>query len=103
MLLETKTCTNNYAVQARLDETMFDGFSNPKTCPTVIVPTVATCLIYDDQNPLPPPMNCSLSSLAVDIIDDLSLVPYENEPLLKNPAKTFVLDLEFFIQDGQNR
>ncbi len=104
VLLKTKTCTNkNYAVQGRLDETMFDSFGDPKTYPAVIIPTVAAYLIYDDQNPLPPPLNCSLSSLAADIIDDFSLIPYDNEPLLRNPAKKFVLDLEVFVQDGQNR
>lgn len=101
VLLKTKNTTHqNYAVLAKLDETMFDGFPD---IPPEVNPNVNAWLVYNQLEPLPPPLNVSLDTLNSTIIDDFTLIPYDNEPLLENPSQTFVLELSFFTQDGQNR
>lgn len=101
VLLKTKkTAHRNYAALAKLDGTKFDGFPD---IPPEVNPNVNVWLVYDQLGTLPPPLNTSLETLNSTIIDDFTLVPYDNEPLLENPSQTFVLELSFFTQDGQNR
>lgn len=96
VLLTTKTnTTHNYASLGKLDETMFDGFGQPGF-PRVVKPNVSGWLVYDESKLLPPPLNLTLDTLSTQIIDDFTLVPYDNEPLLQNPVHAFVLDLGFF-------
>lgn len=101
VLLRTKaTAKQNYAALAKLDETMFDGYPD---MPPEANPNVNTWLVYDNFLPMPPPLNMSIGNLNSTSFDDFTLVPYDNEPLLRNPTQTFVLELSFFTQDGQNR
>lgn len=101
VLLRTKKrAKQNYAVLGKLDETMFDGYPD---IPPEVNPNVNAWLVYDHTLPLPPPLNLTLDTLNSTIIDDFTLIPYDNEPLLENPTQTFVLELAFFVQDGQNR
>jgi iron transport multicopper oxidase len=98
VLLKTKKTTDqNYAVLALLDVT---GYNDT---PPELNPNVNAWLVYDQLEPLPPPLNTSAETLNSTTIDDFTLVPYDNEPLLQNPTQTFVLELSFFPQDGQNR
>lgn len=104
VLLEAKQSPRrNYAAIARLDESMFDGYGEADYPASTIKPTVTGYLVYDDKKPLPAPLNTTLAALQGDVIDDFTLVPYDNKPLLQNPTQTFVLDLNFFLLDGQNR
>lgn len=104
VLLEAKKSPRkNYAAIVRLDESMFDGYDGPNYPASQIHPTVTGYLVYDAKEPLPAPLNMTLAVLQGDVIDDFTLVPYDNEPLLQNPTQTFVLDLNFFLVDGQNR
>ncbi|KAE9365562.1 multicopper oxidase [Stipitochalara longipes BDJ] len=103
VLLTTKAnTTQNYAALGKLDETMFDGFGQ-KGFPSVVNPNVNAWLVYDEAKPLPPPLNRTLHTLSTEVIDDFTLVPYDNEPLLEDPVHTFVLELVFFNESGQNR
>lgn len=100
LLTTKKTTIQNYAALAKLDEMMFDGY--PDISPDVN-PDVTAWLVYDQSLPLPPPLNITLDTFNSTKFDDFTLVPYDNEPLLQNPTQTFVLELDFFPQDGQNR
>jgi iron transport multicopper oxidase len=102
LLTAKKTSTQNYAALGKLDEWMFDGFLAGRD-PSIINPNVNAYLVYNSTAPLPKPLNMTLDTLNSSIIDDFTLTPYDNEPLLQNPTQTFVLDLAFFPQDGQNR
>lgn len=100
LLTTNKTATQNYAVLSKLDEMMFDGYPD---IPPEVNPDVTAWPVYDHALPLPPSLNISLDTLNSTKFDDFALVPYDNEPLLQNPTQTFVLELDFFPQDGQNR
>jgi iron transport multicopper oxidase len=107
VLLKTKpTASKNYAALAKLDETMYDPWdtSLPNNgIPAAVNPDVTGYLVYDNKTPLPPPLKISIAEFYANKIDDFTLTPYDNEPLLQNPTQTFVLELRFFAQDGQNR
>jgi iron transport multicopper oxidase len=95
VLLRAKADTSrNYAALAMLDTTMFDNV------PGYLNPNVTAYLVYDNQKPLPDPLIVS----SFDTIDDFTLTPYDNMPLLAGtPDQTIVLNLDFFERDGQNR
>lgn len=95
VLLKTKaTSSQNYAALAMLDETKFDNV------PGYLDPNVTAYLVYDSKKPLPAPLSVS----SFNIIDDFTLTPYDNMPLLAGtPDQTIVLSLDFFERDGQNR
>jgi iron transport multicopper oxidase len=95
VLLKTKYNTDtNYAALAMLDETMFDDV------PDYLDPNVTAYLVYDDKKALPAPLVLN----SFDIIDDFTLTPYDKLHLLDGtPDSTIVLNLDFFLRDGQNR
>jgi iron transport multicopper oxidase len=104
VLLTTKpTAARNYAALGKLDETMFDGYGDPDYPSASVIPNVNGYLVYDQTKPLPAPLELTLDQLSATLIDDFTLVPLDNMPLLQNPTQTFVLNLSFFEQDGQNR
>jgi len=104
VLLTTKpTAAQNYAALGKLDETMFDGYGTDDYPSADVIPNVNGYLVYDQKKPLPTPLTLTLDQLSASVIDDFTLVPYDNMPLLQNPTQTFVFNLSFFTQDGQNR
>jgi iron transport multicopper oxidase len=104
VLLTTKpTAAQNYAVLGKLDETMFDGYGTDDYPSADVIPNVNGYLVYGQKKRLPAPLTLTLDQLNASVIDDFTLVPYDNMPLLQNPTQTFVFNLSFFTQDGQNR
>lgn len=103
VLLTTKTSTTkNYAGLAKLDEMLYDGYNT--TSYTAQVKTNANAnLIYASTAPTPVPLIPTLDTLASQVIDDFTLAPYDKQPLLQNPTQQFVMEIDFFSQDGQNR
>jgi len=101
VLLKTKSSTStNYAGLAKLDQTGFNGY--PDLSP-LQNPNGNVYLIYNTAKPLPAPLNITLDAISQQIIDDFSLTPYDHQPLLRNPAQTVVIELDFFTEGGQNR
>jgi len=82
---------------------MFDGYGTDDYPSADVIPNVNGYLVYDQKKPLPTPLTLTLDQLSASVIDDFTLVPYDNMPLLQNPTQTFFFNLSFFTQDGQNR
>jgi iron transport multicopper oxidase len=95
VLLTTKNNTDqNYAFVSNLDPTKFSSL------PGYLQANATGYLVYNDYAPLPEPPLLD----RYDIIDDISLVPQDGEPLLDGPPDTsIVLNLDFFSREGQNR
>lgn len=107
VLLTTKGASGckpakNYAALAMLDERAYDGYGTP-TFPPEVNPNVNGWLVYDEKLPLPAPQNITIDEFDLLTVNDFYILPYDEMPLLKNPTQTFVIDVSFFIQDGQNR
>ncbi|OTB03453.1 putative ferroxidase [Hypoxylon sp. CI-4A] len=85
-LVTTKNeTTSNFAVVASMDTTLFD------TIPDDLNWNVTGWLVYDDAQPLPEP------ALVWDIddgtFDDMTLVPYDNRTLFKEPDQSIELNV----------
>jgi iron transport multicopper oxidase len=87
--------SQNFAVLASMDTDMYDEV------PGYLWQNVTGTLVYDDtkeiivQTPIVEKFNP---------IDDFDLIPSDHEPLLKGkPDTTIVLDLDFWLRDGENR
>ncbi|KAI0025244.1 multicopper oxidase [Xylariomycetidae sp. FL0641] len=93
-LLTTKNETGrNYAFVASMDTTLFD------TLPEDLNYNVTGWLVYDDDAEKPAP------ALVDEFrpFDDMTLVPYDEQPLLGAPSKTIELDVIMDnLRDGAN-
>jgi iron transport multicopper oxidase len=96
VLLTTKTSRDkNYAFFANLDQAKFNSI------PGYLHPNATGYLVYNNNTSLPPEAPTVAS---YDVIDDITLVPKDGEPLLSGrPDASIVLNLDFFQRDGQNR
>jgi len=63
------------------------------------ISSVTGYLVYNNYAPLPH----ELSIPAFNPVDDFTLAPEDDEPLLENPDKITTLNFEFTTQFGQNR
>ncbi|KAI0809539.1 Cupredoxin [Xylaria sp. FL0064] len=93
-LLATKNeTTANYAFVASMDTSLFD------TLPADLNYNVTGWLTYDDTQPFPKPALVD----ELDPFDDMTLIPYDNQTLLREPDKTIELNVIMDnLDDGAN-
>ena len=97
VLIKAKpTASKNYAFISSFDLSMFN---DPFVQTPQLNPNVTGYLVYNSYAPLPH----ELSVRAFNPIDDFTLTPLDQEPLLGNPDKIISLSFEFTTQFGQNR
>ncbi|KAF7503465.1 hypothetical protein GJ744_003724 [Endocarpon pusillum] len=96
VLLRTKSDKDtNYAFFSNLDTAKLG-----KT-PGYLHPNATGYLVYDASKPVP---SEAPTVDSYDIIDDITLIPYDGQPLLSGPPDaSIVLNVDFFQRDGQNR
>jgi iron transport multicopper oxidase len=88
VLITAKSTTNkNYGFVSSIDLSMFD----PGAIPPNINPNCYGTLVYDHQKPRGLHPNLE----PFNPIDDMSLVPYDRQPLLGPVDKTITLSVEF--------
>jgi len=101
VLLTTKSAsTQNYAILGMLDVNKFDHVENYTN------PYVTGALVYNTAATIPRPTigtTFTATLNAFNIIDDFTLSPYDQVQLLTGSFMQIVLNLGFFVQDGQNR
>ncbi|KAF9870500.1 multicopper oxidase [Colletotrichum karsti] len=84
---------SNFAIVGSMDTTLFD------TVPQDLNYNVTGWLVYDDSKPMNPP--ATLDTFAP--FDDMTLVPFDKQPLLSMPSKTVELDVIMDnLGDGAN-
>ncbi|OTA57172.1 multicopper oxidase [Hypoxylon sp. EC38] len=93
-LVTTKNETSsNYAFVASMDTSLFD------TLPDDLNYNVTGWLVYDDAQPLPDPALVD----ELNNFDDMTLLPYDNQTLLREPDTTVELDVIMDnLGDGAN-
>ena len=84
VLLTAKNTTDtNYAMVGAMDQDLFD------TVPDTLNPNVTSFLVYDSSSPLPMPAFLD----EYDPFDDITLAPYDHQPLLEDPTMSVSLVL----------
>ena len=84
VLLTAKNATDtNFAIVGAMDQDLFD------TVPDTLNPNVTSFLVYNPSAALPTPL--TLDEYAP--FDDITLVPYDQQPLLEDPALSVSLIL----------
>jgi len=97
VLIKAKpTASKNYAFISSFNLAMFN---DPFVQTPQLNPNVTGYLVYNNYAPLPH----ELSIPAFNPVDDFTLAPEDDEPLLENPDKITTLNFEFTTQFGQNR
>ncbi|GKT57194.1 multicopper oxidase [Colletotrichum tofieldiae] len=85
--------TSNFAIVGSMDTSLFD------TLPADLNYNVTGWLVYDASKPLSPP--ATLDTFAP--FDDMTLTPYDKQPLLPEPSRTVELDVIMDnLGDGAN-
>ncbi|KAF6843969.1 multicopper oxidase [Colletotrichum musicola] len=93
-LVKTSNDTSsNFAIVASMDTSLFD------VLPPDLNYNVTGWLVYNDSQPLNPP--ATLDAFAP--LDDMTLVPFDRQPLLPSPSKSVELDVIMdSLADGAN-
>ncbi|KAL0940862.1 iron transport multicopper oxidase fet3 precursor [Colletotrichum truncatum] len=85
--------SSNFAMVGSMDTSLFDNL------PPDLNYNVTGWLVYDDSKPTKPPVILD----AFDPFDDMTLVPFDKQPLLPPPSKTVELDVIMDnLGDGAN-
>ncbi|KAK4211143.1 Cupredoxin [Rhypophila decipiens] len=94
LLTTRNSTTENFPIVASMDTTLFDQL------PEDLNYNVTGWLVYDSKEPLPEP---AILYEDFDPFDDMTLIPWDNEPLLGEPDRIITLDVIMDnLGDGAN-
>ncbi|KAH0282534.1 iron transport multicopper oxidase FET3 precursor [Aureobasidium namibiae CBS 147.97] len=94
VLLTAKPDPNkNYAIPVAMDVDAFDNV------PNYLRPNTTATLMYDTSKPVPREITVPF----FDVIDDITLEPWDRQVALQQPKTRIELNLELFPAFGQNR
>lgn len=103
VLIHTKNETSrNYAIWDTMDMNMMFSYED-RPIPKNFNPNVTAWLVYNDQEPLPPPPDIHHLDPNNDFVDDVIFVPADHEEILEPVDRQIILDTESSPINGSPR